>query len=67
MEQGSALTAKGRAARGTAATWMCECLGLTNKLHTTATAGAATNEVNRGNVFAHEPANVKVRGKQRRL
>ena len=47
MEQGSALTANGRAARATVAyNWMSECLGLPNRLHATATAAKATNDVN---------------------
>ena len=47
MEQGSALTANGRAARAAAAyNWMCEWLGRPNRLRATATAATATNEVN---------------------
>ena len=46
MAQGSSLTANGRAARATAAyNWMCESLGLPNRLHATATAAKVTNEV----------------------
>ena len=58
MEQGSALTASGRAARATDANQVQERHGLANNLRTTVTAGTAAKAWNRRNAFAHEPANV---------
>ena len=46
MKQCRALTAKGRAARATAANWMREWLCLLNKLYATATAATPANDVN---------------------
>ncbi len=58
MEQGSALTASGRAARHTAANGCKSGHGLANSFHATANAGTATKAYNRRNAFAPEPANV---------